>query len=403
MRSPYLCIVTQMAEDKRLIGATYTAFAAFGALWGTWGASVPRIQQHAAVSDGQLGLALLFVGAGALPAMLGVGRAIDRWGLRPVAALTAALGLAALGATECATQLWTLCLGLIVLGAVSGSADVGNNALAGRAEARSGRPVIARAHGIFSTAVVLTSIGTGIAYSAGLSVRASFGAVALLSLLGGGSMLLLIRNVDAARTPQPPADVRSAPRWPRSSLRPLLLLGTLGALAFASENAQQSWSAVFAHNELDASNGLAAAAPATFAAAVAISRFSLGAFRAISPGTVLRVGALTAGAGAAIIAAAPSLTVEAAGLVVAAAGTAVLFPVLIALVSRTVDESQRGRATSLVTGVSYLGFLIGPAYVGAFAGAAGLRVAMLAVALLAFVLVALVAPTLRGLPQRGVR
>jgi MFS family permease len=51
-------------------------------------------------------------------------------------------------------------------------------------------------------------------------------------------------------------------------------------------------------------------------------------------------------------------------------------------VSRAVDESRRGRAISIVTTVSYLGFLVGPVYVGLWADAVGLRGAMLAVAAL---------------------
>src|SRR3954454_6075753 len=176
-----------MRGHARLAGATYVGFAAFGAVWGVWGAAVPRMQQRTAVSDGQLGLALLFIGAGALPAMLLVGRLIDRRGLKPVAALTAALGLTALGTAEFAADLATLCLGLVALGAVSGCADVGNNALAGRTETLSGRPVIARAHGVFSTAVVGSSLGTGVAFSAGVTLSAPFAAVALLGVVAGGS------------------------------------------------------------------------------------------------------------------------------------------------------------------------------------------------------------------------
>jgi hypothetical protein len=62
-------------SSRGLVASAYVAFAAFGAFWGVWGASVPRVQDQAGVSDGELGLALLFVGAGALPAMLLVGRA----------------------------------------------------------------------------------------------------------------------------------------------------------------------------------------------------------------------------------------------------------------------------------------------------------------------------------------
>ncbi len=79
----------------------------------------------------------------------------------------------------------------------------------------------------------------------------------------------------------------------------------------------------------------------------------------------------------------------------AAAGTAVLFPTLVGVVSRNVDESHRGRATSVVTTVSYLGFLLGPVYVGLWADAVGLRGAMVAVAALAVGLFVLTPPLLR--------
>ena len=92
---------------------------------------------------------------------------------------------------------------------------------------------------------------------------------------------------------------------------------------------------------------------------------------------------MTAAVGALIIAAAPTLLVATLGLVMAGAGTAVLFPTLLGSVSRNVEETHRGRATSIVSTVSYLGFLLGPVYVGVLADAAGLRGAMIAVAALA--------------------
>ncbi len=83
------------------------------------------------------------------------------------------------------------------------------------------------------------------------------------------------------------------------------------------------------------------------------------------------------------------------GLVVAGAGTAVLFPTLLGIVSRNVEEARRGRATSAVTVVSYMGFLLGPVYVGVWADATDLRGAMFAVAALAAALVMLTPMLLR--------
>ncbi|MFC8102350.1 hypothetical protein [Streptomyces sp. NPDC057363] len=64
----------------------------------------------------------------------------------------------------------------------------------------------------------------------------------------------------------------------------------------------------------------------------------------------------------------------------------------------------RGRATSVITSVSYLGFLLGPVYVGLWADATGLRGAMIAVAALAAALSLLALPLLalsRSAGRRG--
>ncbi len=386
--------VTSLDSPRKLIASAFLAFAAFGSFWGVWGASVPRVQEQAGIADGQLGVALLFVGAGALPAMLWVGRALDRWGLRIAALVVSALGVAGAGLALTAVDLPGLCIGLALVGATSGAADVAMNAVAGRAEKSTGRPVITRAHGVFSSLVVLASLATGLSSAASLPLAVPFVAVAVLSVTAGACMLKTLPAGVVPRAHEHPPTATSF-RAGRSTIVPLLLVGLLGALAFASENAHQSWSAVFAHQELGSGAGLAAVAPAVFAATVAITRFSIGGLEDAHARTVLLAGAVAAAAGAAIIASAPTLFVAALGLAVAAAGTAVLFPTLLGIVSRTVDESRRGRATSVVTSVSYIGFLLGPVYVGLWADAVGLRAAMVAVAALGVVLLVLAPVLLR--------
>jgi MFS family permease len=377
-----------------MIASAFVAFAAFGSFWGVWGASVPRVQHQAGISDGQLGFALLFVGAGALPAMLLVGRALDRWGLTVAALVIGALGGVGAGLALTAVNLASLCAGLAVVGATSGAADVAMNAVAGRAEKIAGRPVITRAHGIFSSLVVLASLATGLASAASLPLAVPFTAVAVLSLVAGASMLKTLPAGVAVQGHDSITATDSSPRG-RWRIVPFLLIGVLGALAFASENAHQSWSAVFARNELHSGVGLSAVAPAVFAGTVAITRFSIGGIKATHAHTVLLTGALAAAAGATLIAAAPTLFIAGLGLAAAAAGTAVLFPTLLGIVSRNIDEYHRGRATSVVTTVSYLGFLLGPVYVGLWADAAGLRGAMVAVAALAVGLFVLTPALLR--------
>ncbi|MEU5791118.1 hypothetical protein ABZ754_25765 [Micromonospora purpureochromogenes] len=127
----------------------------------------------------------------------------------------------------------------------------------------------------------------------------------------------------------------------------------LGALAFPSENAHQSWGAVFLEDVLATGPGLRAIAPTAFAAVVATTRFAVSTLNPAHARTVLVLGSVVAAAGAAVVARAPSVPVALTGLV-----------------------------------------LLGPVYVGLWASATGLRGAMLAVAALGLALSALTLPQL---------
>ncbi|GAA3080978.1 hypothetical protein GCM10020000_78570 [Streptomyces olivoverticillatus] len=208
-------------------------------------------------------------------------------------------------------------------------------------------------------------------------------------------------------TTLPPQQVASrdstrltAPSPPdRSGVFPLLPLGALGALAFASENAHQSWSAVFAQDQLHAGAGLTTVAPAVFAGTVALTRFATGQLKGIHAQTIILAGSLAAACGSLIIATAPPLCRSPQwALCWLGTGTAVLFPALLGIMSRNVEESYRGRATSVVTTISYMGFLISPVYVGLWAQATGLRGAMTAIAALTTALF-LLTPLLLGLSR----
>jgi MFS family permease len=197
-------------------------------------------------------------------------------------------------------------------------------------------------------------------------------------------------------TPQRAGNAATSLGAQRLRLAPLLVIGGLGALAFAVENAHQTWSALYLRDVVRAGPAVAAVGPAVFAGVVAVTRFVTGSPSARRPRRVLVGGAVVAGAGTAFVAAARTFAVALIGLALAAAGTAVLFLALIVVLTAPVPDRVRGTATSAVTTVAYLGMVAGPAYVGAWADAVGLPGAMVAVAALALVLASLAAATVRS-------
>jgi MFS family permease len=360
-------------------GRVLLGFAALGVFWGAWGAALPAVQRQANAGDGELGFALVLVGLGALLSMRAAGLLIDRAGPRLTPLMIAAFGLAGIlpGLADSPGRLY---LYLLLLGAASGAMDVAINADAVREEVRSGRPLLNLAHACFSAAVLIGSLATGFMRWAGAGPGLVFSLVASVVVLA------------AIATRPPPGEawkpvggerpriVQRIPAW-------LLVIGSLGAVAYWIENAWQSWGAVHLERTFEASPGASALGPALFAASMALGRLSV--HRVARPGTeraVLIAGAAGAGAGSALAALAPSAPIALAGIVVAGAGCSVLAPTIISVAGRAAAPHERATVIGSLTTLMYLGFLVGPAAVGGVAELATLRISLAAVAALALLL-----------------
>ena len=146
-------------------------FAAFGAFWGAWGATLPAIQSHAGVDDGQLGLALLCIGAGALASMRGAGTLVDRWGAPALPAVAGGLCRGGGAARDWRRRRRACAPPCSSWAPTSGAVDVAINAEGVRSEAVTGRPVLSLAHGTFSACVVVGSLAAGALRAAGAGAQ----------------------------------------------------------------------------------------------------------------------------------------------------------------------------------------------------------------------------------------
>ncbi|WP_132154384.1 MFS transporter [Kribbella antiqua] len=332
------------------------------------------------VGDGELGLALLMVGLGALVSMRFTGYLIDRYGGVVLPVVVVLFGLCGV-LPALAGSAVTLSGALFLLGATSGATDVAINATGSHAEAVTGRPLMNLAHGIFSAAVVVASLGT-----AGLR---ALGADALPVLGGAGILIVAVGIVVLA--PGSRENIATEPAPKRRRLEPVLLVfGGLCALAYVVENAWQSWSAVHLDTTLNAAPVLASSAPAVFAAAAATGRITGNALlRRLRPVQLLVAGGAIAAAGSVGAAAADNAWSALIGIGVAGLGTSVCAPTIIGMAGAWAGPERRAGAISTVTTIAYLGFLLGPAAVGAASSVWSLPVALGGVAVLALLVAAL--------------
>jgi MFS family permease len=372
-------------------------FAAMGIFWGTWAALLPDIRLQVGATDGELGLAMVGAGVGSLPAMIVIGRLWRRarWWLLPATGF--AFAAASLGPIFVATPL-ALGIGLFFVGASSGALDVAMNSAVSDVEAAHSRRLMYGAHALFSLAALVGSVATGLARQAGAGPGQTLPIAALIFVVVGLGSLVAARQVATL----PSRGVATGETLGRLAIGLLATLAVLCALAFLIEDALQNWSALLLEREIGSSPAVGGAGPGIFAGAMFLGRTSgqwLGA--RYSDRGLLTVGAIVAASGLILAATATAAPVALVGLGLGGGGVALVAPALLARAGRLADERGRGAAIATMTTIGYLGFVIGPIFVGLLSQVAGLRFAVGALAGLAIVLAIAGAATLRPAGSQG--
>ncbi|WP_327689781.1 MFS transporter [Streptomyces tubercidicus] len=355
-------------------------FLIHGSVTGNFATRIPWIQDHTALSPGQLGLALAFPAIGASLAMPLASRVSHRLGARTALRGLLALWTLSLILPALSPGLYVLCPALLVYGAASGMSDVAMNALGVETEDRLGKPIMSGLHGMWSAGALLGSAAGTVAAHAGWDARLHLsGAALVLSLLGA----LACRGV---------LDLRSAPEEhppPRFTLPPrsALVIGAIGFCAVFAEGAGLDWSAVYLRDELGTEAGLAAASTTAFACMMTVARLAgdkvvarFGAVRTVRAGGVL------ATAGGLLIVTAPHPAMAMSGFGLMGFGIAVVVPLAFAAAGRS--GPAPGQAIAGVATITYTSGLIAPSAIGGLAQATSLPVSFMLVTALACGLVA---------------
>jgi MFS family permease len=346
-------------------------FGLNGALYGSWAARIPAVQNRLDLGAGQLGIALAGVAAGALLAMPLAGSWAARIGSRRVTRAGLVGACVSVALVALAPSLGVLVLATLLLGMTNGSLDVAMNAQGTAIERRSGRLILGSLHAAFSAGGLVGALTGAAAAGAGLDVRVHLALLGALALALGltATRHLLPGHADAAA---------EGPRFARPS-RALWALGLLAFCCLLAEGAAADWSAVYVEDALGAPASQAALAYAAFSAAMTLGRLvgdrlvaALGSVR------LLRRSGLVAGLGlgAALILAMPGAAIVGFGLL--GAGLSVVIPAVFRSAAATPGAAP-GPSLAAVSTLGYLGFLAGPPLVGALAELTSLPVALSAV------------------------
>ena len=363
--------VVPASRLRALALGTAAVFLLNGTVISAWLSRIPATRDRLGLDTRTLGFTLLMAGIGSLVAMPFVGHVASRVGSRRVVVVTSIVSGAALVALAVTPSAWTTGIVLLVLGAAYGSWDVAMNIQGSFVDRVAGRDFMPRYHACWSVGAV-TGAGIGaLAAAAGVPLLLHFTVAALLAVVA--TLFVVSRWWTDDREPHPEhaSDSDGVVRRRRLLTRRLVLLGVITLCGTLLEGSAADWVALYLRDDRAQVEAVAALGYATFAVAMAGSRFAgTAVIDRIGRARAIRAAGLLAALGVAAALTLPGLVGVLVGVLLWGAGTALVFPA-----AMSAGGEQPGRAADGIAAVStigYGGFLLGPPLIGLLAHSVGL-------------------------------
>ena len=374
-----------LALRRARIAVTIT-FIINGFSAGSFVARIPDFKRILDISNGTLGLSLLFVSAGVFLALKPAGKYSAKFGSQPIiffSTIALALSYLLLGFLFSLTWFW---ITLFIFGFVLAAQDVSMNAHAVVVEQRAGRRLMSVFHAMFSVGTLFGGILGGVFSQLEITPLTQGLSLALLYIVAA----LLVRPLFLPAS----ADTHHFGDEKRAKHPPIFaILGLFGLFAALSEGAAGDWGGVLARETFGASPFISTLPYIVFCTAMIIGRLSgdylahrFGASKVIAAGGVIAGTGLSAGL---LIGGVPAIMVA---WFLLGIGLSVVIPLMFSAAGTIALTKYSGviapsEAVAKVSGVSYFGFVIGPPLIGFIADAFELRWTLMLLAGLSYLLI----------------
>ncbi len=343
---------------------------------GTWAVSIPQIKSRIGFSEAELGVAILCFGLGTFVMLLITPNLIKRLGLGKACLLGIIFVCLSFLGPYIVSTFVALCIALFILGLSTGFTDIGMNTLVSHIEQERNVNIMSANHGFFSLGGVLSG-GLGalcMAYFDGIPISyvlVLFVIVLVLNIYFSKFYF----NIDLNHTDSPSFDF--------TYVKPLFVLLLIGFICMAAEGAVADWSALYLKDVSEAEPFWLAVGFLSFSIFMTLGRF-LGDAISDQHGSkkVLVVGLLTSIFGFSFVLLKAVLWVV-FGFGLVGLGLSVVIPELFRMGGRY-KYLEKSRAIALIAGSGYIGFLIGPVFLGFIADFSSLWWSFVLVLLLIF-------------------
>lgn len=344
-------------------------FASINIVFGTWAIYIPTIISKIGIDESELGMAIFCMALGTLVLILMAPKLINKFGVGKATFFGILFFLFSFILPFSTSEYGWLCFGMFIVGAFAGFTDVAMNALVSDIEKRDKIHIMSANHGFFSLGGFL---GAGIG-----GFFLTSGILPVYHLLVVIAILLIINLILVGKYFNVSSEKLEDNTFNFSLIKPVILLGVIAFFVMSTEGAIVDWSALYLEKVSLLQLYWIGLGYSIFSATMAIGRFfGDGISGKVGSKLLILSGVFIAAIGfVCILMVKPVIALIGFGLV--GIGLSVVIPELFRLAGNT-KGLEASVGISFVSGVGFLGFLVGPVLLGFLAEISSLKLSFLA-------------------------
>lgn len=351
-------------------------FASLNIIFGTWAIYIPTIKSKLQIDESELGMAIFFMALGTLVLIMLAPKIINRLGTGKATFYGIILFLFSFILPFSTYQYEWLCFGMFIVGAFAGFTDVAMNALVSDIEKRDNIHIMSANHGFFSLGGFL---GAGIG---GFFLTKTIAPLSHLLIVI--ALVLFVNLIFAKKYIKIASKQLEDNTLNFNLIKPIIILGIIAFFIMSTEGAIVDWSALYLEKVSLAKLSWIGLGYTIFSGTMALGRFFGDSIsKMLGSKSLILAGVFIAAIGFSLILLVTPIIVL-IGFALVGLGLSVVIPELFRIAgnSKDIDTSV---SISFVSGIGFLGFLVGPVLLGFLAKSSSLKLSFLA--LLIFVII----------------
>lgn len=339
-----------------------------GFCFASWASRIPDIKSFLSLSEGELGTILFALPIGQLTAMPFSGKLVTRFGSRRVLLFALPFYAFCLTNIGLAEETWQLALGLYLFGICGNFSNISINTQGVYTEQIFGKPIMGSFHGSWSLAGFCGALVGLVMLAFKLSPYQHF---IIVFAIVGLIVFINYRFLIKVKAVKQEIDI-AKPKF-RMPDKSLIWLGVIGFCCMASEGIMFDWSGVYFKDIVKAPGALVILGYTSFMITMASGRFLSDILvRKYGAKNILIVSGITISLGLNTAVVFPFLIPSTIAFMMVGFGVSNVIPIIYSTAGRN-TTIPTGEALTIVTGISFLGFLIGPPVIGHIAELTSLR------------------------------